>query len=91
MFSVFDSQIASSLVLPLAAGAADTTAAAQATPILFVIAATILVAVALRTATRAVASIVAQIVRAIVPASMAALMLLAAFALVVIVAVNQIL
>lgn len=91
MFSVvFESQLASSLVLPVAEGTADAAAAAQSTPMVFVIAATILVAIALRTATRAVASIVAQIARAAVPAGMAALMLLAAFALVVFVAVTQI-
>lgn len=88
MFPVaLEPQFASSLVLPIAEGTAGT---AQATPMVFVIAATILVAVALRTATRAVASIVAQIARAVVPAGAAALMLLAAFAIVVFVAVTQI-
>lgn len=89
MFPVLESRFASNLGLHVAEGAADAAAATETMPVVFVIAATILVAVALRTATRAVASIVAQIARAVVPASMAALMMLAAFAIVVFVAVAQ--
>lgn len=90
MFPVLESRFASSLGLHMAEGAADAAATTQATPIVFVIAATILVAIALRTATRAVSSIVVQIARAIVPAGTAALLMLAAFAIVVFVAVAQI-
>lgn len=91
MFTVaFEPQIVRSLVLPMAEGTADAAAAAQSTPLVFVIAATVLVALALHTATRAVASIVAQIARAVVPAGMAALMMLAAFAILVFVVINQV-
>ncbi len=89
MFHAFESRLASGLARYVSEGAADATAAAQ-TPIIFVIAATILVALALRTASRAVTSIVVQIARSIVPAGIAALMLLAAFAMVVFVALTQI-
>ncbi len=90
MFHAFESRLASGLARYVAESAADATTAAQSTSIVFVIAATILVALALRTASRAVTSIVVQIARSIVPAGIAALMLLAAFAMVVFVALTQI-
>lgn len=90
MFHAFEPRLANGLARYVAEGAADATTAAQSTSIVFVIAATILVALALRTASRAVTSIVVQIARSIVPAGIAALMLLAAFAMVVFVALTQI-
>lgn len=83
---VLESHIASTAV-PIGAGASDTTTGAPTA--LVAIAVAILVILALRTAGRAIAPI-AVVVRSIVAAGMAALLLLAAFGLVVFITASQI-